>query len=165
MAGRRRRLGLRKVGTRVAIEFWTAESLRMKLPGPRERLADCMWLRRIIHKARAIRDGRLPGEYVDRFCHPGGVDGQFLLFFSLEKPDIVKAAELSDLEVEKWFRKLNDDLPERIEAWNRIAENMGRAGFPMAERMPIALATTYQHLAHRAFATVFEILEADEAND
>ena len=40
--------------------------------------------------------------------------------------------------------------------------NLGRPGFPMVERFPVALATAYSHLAELKLETVFEVLEADE---
>ena len=62
------------------------------LPPPRATLAGCMWLPRIIAKARLLQSGALPSEYETRFCHPTGVDAQFLKFFGLEKEDILSAA-------------------------------------------------------------------------
>jgi len=35
----------------------------------------------------------------------------------------------------------------------------------MAERFPIALATTYKHLVSRKLETVFEVLVADEQGE
>jgi len=134
----------------------------MKLPPPREQLAGCIWLPRIIAKARAMARGELPPEYVVRFGHPTGVDGQFLSFFQLTKEQVQQASIGNDEAVARWFCLLSSAPAERIEEWNRVALNLGRPGFPMAERIGVALATTYKHLSDRKLETVFEVLEADE---
>lgn len=132
----------------------------MKLPGPREQLAGCVWLPRILAKARLLQRSALPPDYEARFCHPTGVDGHFLSHFGLTKEDVLAAAPLPDTEVGSWF--LSRSNSEHIQEWNRIASNLGRPGFPMAERFPVALATVYKHVDARGLTTVFEVLEADE---
>jgi hypothetical protein len=134
----------------------------MKLPPPRQQLAGCIWLPRIIAKARALSRGELEPDYAARFCHPGGIDGQFLSFFRLAREGILSASGGTDEQVISWFHSLESAADERVAEWNRIALNLGRPGFPMAERMEPALATTYKHLNSRKFETVFEVLEADE---
>lgn len=134
----------------------------MHLPPPRAQLAGCIWLPRIIAKARLSSVGQLPPDYDARFCHPGGVDGQFLVFFGLARVDLMQICDQPDIQVEAWFNALPKVTLARIAEWNHIAVNLGRAGFPLAERLPVALATTYKHLAGRGFETVFEVLEADE---
>ena len=135
----------------------------MNLPPPTRQLANCIWLPRIMAKARALSRGELESDYAARFCHPGGIDGQFLAFFRLTREEIIQASRGSDDEVIAWFRLLEAATDQRIAEWNRIALNLGRPGFPMADRMEPALATTYKHLSHRKFETVFEVLEADES--
>lgn len=132
----------------------------MNLPTPYDTLANCVWFPRILAKARLLKSGHLPPDYVARFCIPTGVDGQFLLHFNLNRDDILSAAELSDEQVPAWL--LARTNPDRIEQWNNIASNLGRPGYPLAERLPIGLATTYKHLADRGFTTIFELIEADE---
>lgn len=132
----------------------------LKLPAPREQLASCVWFPRILAKARLFKRGALPSDYAARFCHPTGVDGHFLSHFGLTREDMLAAAELPESEVPAWF--LSRTRAERIQEWNRIAVNLGRPGFPMAERFPIALATAYKHIDSRGMTTVFEVLEADE---
>ena len=63
----------------------------MKLPAPQDTLANCVWLPRLLAKARQLKDGSLPPDYAARFCHPTGVDAQFLAFFQLT-PEAVQAA-------------------------------------------------------------------------
>jgi hypothetical protein len=132
------------------------------LPTPRATLGGCMWLPRIIAKARLIENSALPTAYADRFCHPTGVDAQFLRFFELQKEDIINAARGTDEQVASWFNNLMAGRPALIPEWNHLAQNLGRPGFPMAERLPIALATTYKHLEPSTFNSVFEVIEADE---
>jgi Domain of unknown function (DUF5069) len=132
------------------------------LPMPRATLLGCMWLPRIIAKARLSESGALPPDYADRFCHPTGVDAHFLQFFGLQKEDIINVARGTDEQVASWFHSLTAGFPALIPDWNHLAQNLGRAGFPMAERLPIALATTYKHLESSKFSSVFEVIEADE---
>jgi hypothetical protein len=115
-------------------------------------------------KARLLAAGALPPDYSARFCHPGGTDGQFLSFFLLDRESIVAASVRSDDQIAAWFAGLPSAPSSRIEEWNHLAVNLGRPGFPLAERLPLALATTYASIAHlRKFETVFELLEADES--
>ncbi|HZI31860.1 MAG TPA: DUF5069 domain-containing protein [Candidatus Binatia bacterium] len=134
----------------------------MKLPGPRETLAGCVWLPRILAKARGLMRGDLPPDYQARFGSPTGVDGIFMAHFHLTRDDILVAAARPDAEVAAWFSSHTN--PTQIAEWNRIALNLGRSGFPMAERFSLALSTTYRHVDPRGKTTVFEILEADEKN-
>ena len=116
-------------------------------------------------KARLSIAGQLPPEYASRFGHPTGTDGQFLSFFQITKEDLLKICGRSDAAVAVWFLALPTVSPSRINEWNHLAVNLGRPGFPMAARLPIALATVYKHLAGGKYGTVFEILEADEKSD
>lgn len=133
-----------------------------KLPSPREKLAGCVWLPRILAKARLLQRSKLPPEYEANFCHPKAVDGLFLSHFGLNREDVVSAAALPDSKVSEWFLSRSANDAARIEEWNQIALNLGRAGYPLADRFPVALVTTYKHVDSRGMATVFEVLEADE---
>lgn len=135
---------------------------KVTLPTPYEQLAGCVWLPRIIAKARQITLGELPQEYVARFGQPDGADGQFLEFFSLTAADIIRAAKWSDAEIIAWFKALPSAQGNRIDLWNHVAVNLGRPGFPMAQRLPVALATKYSHLAGRNIDTIYAMLAADE---
>ena len=130
------------------------------IPAPREKLAGCIWLPRILVKARLLQRGELPTEYGARFCHPTGVDMQFLEHLGLSREDILAAAMLLDSEIPAWLE--SRVRRERVEKWNHIALNLGRPGFPMAERLPVALATSYKHIDPQGKTTIFEVLEADE---
>ena len=134
----------------------------MNIPAPKERLADCIWLPRILAKARMLERGELPAAYAERFCHPTGVDTIFLNYFHLTPDDIVTAAGKDDATVVAWFRSRPEGAPERIAKWNDTAVNLGRPGYPLAERFPVARETTYKHIDSRGMTTVFELLEADD---
>lgn len=134
----------------------------MKLPRPTDTLAGCIWLPRILAKARLLASGRLPAEYEGRFCQPSSVDSEFLTFFGLSREDIVRAAGLADDEAALWFASLASAGDVQIAAWNHVAVNLGRPGFPLADRLPVGLSTTYRHLSARNLETVFSVLEADE---
>src|SRR5688572_9967737 len=109
----------------------------MKLPLPEAQVAGCVWLPRIIAKARAIQTGTLSEEYAIRFGAPDGVDGVFLRFFDLTKEQIAAAANQPDVAVARWFENLPTVSAKRIEEWNHISMNLGRPGFPLADRLPI----------------------------
>src|SRR3974390_925997 len=100
----------------------------MKLPRPIEKLAGCVWLPRILAKARLLRNGALPEDYASRFCAPNSVDGVFLAHFGLSREDIVSTAALSDDKASEWFISRNG--AERVEQWNKIDVNLGRPGSP-----------------------------------
>jgi hypothetical protein len=138
------------------------QSAMNPLPPPRATFAGCIWLARILEKARRIQNGTLPAEYAARFGASNGTDGQFLGFFGLEKEQILAVAGVPEEEIERWFLDLPGVDLSRIAAWNQLAVNLGREGYPMQERLPVALATTYAHLDPRKIHSVFEALEADE---
>jgi len=135
----------------------------MKIPAPQDRLADCVWLPRLLAKARMLQRGDLPAAYAERFCHPTGVDSLFLQYFHLRREDILAAALQPDDAVVEWFCTRPESSAAHIAKWNHLALNLGRPGYPMAERFSIALATVYQHLDTTGMTTVFEVLEADDA--
>jgi hypothetical protein len=132
-------------------------------PRPSDTLAGCVWLPRILGKARLIQQGTLPPDYVAMFGHPKGVDGLFLAHFNLTKEDIIQIATQSDAQVAEWFLSRLPDSAEKIASWNHTALNLGRPGFPFADRIQDSLAKRYQRVANRGFTTIFEILEADDA--
>lgn len=134
----------------------------MNLPAPSARLASCVWLPRILAKARLLQRNELPPEYAERFCHPTGVDHQFLSHFRLRREDIVAAASQGDEEVAAWFLARPEGSTESIARWNDIALNMGRPGYPLADRFAVAKATIYKNVDATGMTTVFEILEADD---
>jgi hypothetical protein len=83
-------------------------------------------------------------------------------FFGLTKSDILAAARLTDDAVALWFKEFAASRPGIISQWNELALNLGKTGFPMAERLPVALATFYQNLDPAKISSVFEAIEADE---
>jgi hypothetical protein len=76
----------------------------MKLPGPNEKLAGCVWLPRILAKARFFQGGGLPPDYAANFCNPQRIDGLFLAHFGLSREDILAAAALPDNRAGEWFQ-------------------------------------------------------------
>lgn len=110
-----------------------------------------------------FRNGELPQEYAVRFCDPNGVDGQFLSYFELGKNDILSIVELSNEAIGEWFMERFSEA--KIKAWNHLAINLGRPGFPMAERLSLGLASTYRNVSNRGLETVFDVLEADERDN
>ena len=134
----------------------------MKLPPPEESLAGCVFLPRIIAKARGIKSGELPPEYAARFGSSDGVDGLFLNWFGIGAEQVLEAAVTRDAAVVQWFERLPGATPRRVQEWNHTAVNLGRPGFPLADRIPIGPTSKYRHLANRGIQTIFELLRADE---
>jgi Domain of unknown function (DUF5069) len=134
----------------------------MTLPPPRQKLAGCVWLARLVTKARLYKARVLPADYAERFCHPTGVDHQFLSFFDLSRDSLLDAAKLDDSAFAKWFLRQPQITESKIADWNHLAVNLGRSGFPMADRLPIALSTTYKHLNPASITSVFDAIELDE---
>ncbi len=132
------------------------------LPLPKDQWCNCNWFPRIICKARHFKAGTLPKEYLNPFCHPAGVDGQFLSFFELEKEQIIGICDQSDSAVQNWFLSLTQVSPHRIDQWNTLSLQLGKEGFPMHERFEKAITGTYKHVSDLNPTTVFEVLEADE---
>lgn len=91
-----------------------------------------MWLPRFIDKARHHFAGSLPPDYQQAFCHPLGVDGVFLGHFKLTKEEILAVVEReeSDEAIATWFVGRPESGLEPIKAWNELAPNIGKPGFP-----------------------------------
>ena len=137
------------------------------LPPPRAKLAGCLWLPRIVSKARFMQIGRLPPDNAARFCHPEGVDGYFLQSFDLTKDELMYAVERhrSDIEIAAWFRARPDVDAKRIARWNTLAENLGKPGYPMADRFVSALATVFPNIDPLTVDSIFDLITADERDE
>ena len=106
----------------------------MKLRRPTERLAGCVWLPRFVNKARHHLAGTLSADYVRPFCHPLATDGVFFQHFEIEQPEILQAvvdSKGSDEIIATWFKQRAQYTPESVAAWNELAPNIGKEGFPM----------------------------------
>ncbi len=106
----------------------------MQLRRPTDRLADCVWFPRLVDKAKHHLAGSLAPEFVRPFCHPLATDGVFLDHFGIEKNEFLGAvadSNGSDEFVEEWFRRLAQHTPEKVNAWNEMAPNIGKEGFPV----------------------------------
>lgn len=91
-----------------------------------------MWLPRFIDKCRSHFSGTLPPDYQIAFCSPHGIDGIFLAHFGVtpaEAQAVIRAAP-TDADVARWFSALPGYKPEKIQAWNELAPNIGKPGFP-----------------------------------
>lgn len=91
-----------------------------------------MWLPRFLDKCRLHRRGALPPDYQLPFCHPLGVDGHFLAHFGIAQQEALAAigAAPDDAAALAWFAAQPDFTAERIAAWNELAPQLGRPGFP-----------------------------------
>ena len=106
----------------------------MKLRRPADKLAGCVWLPRFIDKARHHSAGTLEAEYIRPFCHPLATDGVFFAHFQLDKDEItgvVAGSKGDDTIIAQWFEGRPQYTPERVAAWNELAPNIGKEGYPV----------------------------------
>jgi hypothetical protein len=118
----------------------------MRLRRPTDTLAGCVWLPRFVDKTRHYLAGTLAEDYVRPFCHPLATDGVFLTHFGLTKDDIVAAIRDSagdDAAVARWFLAQPAHTAEKIAAWNQLAPNIGKDGYPMRRGFLWALRHYY----------------------
>jgi len=111
-----------------------------------DKLAGCMWLPRFIDKARHHLAGTLDPDFVRPFCHPLATDGAFFAHFGLAKEEIIRViteSKGSDDVVVDWFVRRPQGTPEKIAAWNELAPNIGKEGFPMRRGFLWALKQYY----------------------
>lgn len=134
----------------------------MNLPSPRKRMGGCVWLPRIIAKARLLQADLLPDDYMLRFGAATGVDGHFLKHFGLTIDEILKIAPHTNRDVLAWFKALATAKAAAIKKWNSQAENFGRAGYPMADRLEYVKTHVFAHLDTSGVETIFGIIELDE---
>ena len=136
------------------------------LPVPRDAsLAGCVWLARFLAKARLLSADQLPPDYVERFGHPDGVDGNFFRFFSLgheQLMDVIRR-EPSDETFAGWFAALPGNDDARIAAWNDFAEKLGQPGYPMADRLQQVLPGMAGRPDVSKIHSIFDLITADEA--
>jgi hypothetical protein len=128
-------------------------------PRPTDQLAGCMWLPRILYKARAHTAGTLPPDYARAFGAAPAVDGTFLGFFGLTIDQILAAPD-HDEAAASWF--LAAVGADRIAEWNAIAPHLGRPGYPMEARYAWARENLYAHSPAERATCIFEVLDADE---
>ncbi len=104
----------------------------LTLRRPREALAGCIWLPRLIDKCRLHLAGTLPADYQIAFCSLHGIDGIFLDHFGIAPTDAqsVIHATRTDEDVARWFCAQPGVTPEKIERWNELAPNIGKLGHP-----------------------------------
>ena len=136
------------------------------LPAPRETLDGCVWLPRFLAKARLLLADRLPPDYVERFGHPEGVDGNFFRFFGVTHEQMMDARrrEASDAAFAAWFLALPGIDQARVQAWNRFAEALGQPGQPMADRLKETLPKMAGRFDTSEIRSIFDLITADEAN-
>ena len=118
---------------------------------------------RFVDKARAFLDGSLPREYRAVLGNRRGVDGQFLQHFELTKDGFLDAVREhgDDEAIERWFGGL-EITPEQIEAWNRLAPELGRPGTAMADSFARARRLYPDTELDDDVDTVFEAICVDE---
>ena len=136
------------------------------LPIPRDdSLAGCVWLARFLAKSRRLLADDLPDDYVERFGHPDGVDGNFFRFFGVTHEQMMDEIrrEPSDEAVACWFLALPGIDADRITAWNAFAERLGRPGHSMADRFNEVLPQMAGRRDTSKIHSIFDLITAEEA--
>ena len=136
----------------------------MKLRRPQDTLAGCMWLPRFIDKARHHVGGTLAPDFERPFCSPMATDGVFFAHFKLTKDEILAAIERegSDEAIARWFLQRPDSGEERIRAWNELAPNIGKPGFPAHRTFLWGLKNLYVGCSDPRVDSAFTAIAWDE---
>ncbi len=123
-----------------------------------------MWLPRFIDKCRLHFAGALPPDYQLPFCHPLATDGAFLTHFGLTKEEAlaVVARAPDDAAVVAAFTARGTLTPEKIAAWNALAPNLGRPGFPCEKSLAWARRNLYPSGTDPRVDSVFTAIAWDE---
>ena len=132
---------------------------------PRETLAGCMWLARLVDKARLQKAGALPMDYARFLGHPRGVDGRFLSHFGLDRDEAIQSLGNADddLAAAEWFLHQDGVSEAAILSWNGIAVNLGRPGFPGEAELPLIIRLFIGgRPGSDAIGSFFEAIEFDE---
>ena len=136
----------------------------MDIRGPREQLAGCFHLARLVDKVRHHLTGTLPEEFRRYLFHSKGLDGVFMGYFGLTSGEIVEAVRLpqgDDSRIESWFsHRVGSDQQHKSE-WNKLALNLGRQGYPMADSFPRARKVVH-NCDDPSIDTCFKLLDWDE---
>jgi hypothetical protein len=129
-----------------------------------DRLGGCVWLARFVDKCRLHFAGALPPDFQLPFCHPLATDGAFLAHFGLTKEEVLAAvaAAADDAAVVAAFVARGALTPERIAAWNALAPNLGRPGFPCEKSLAWARRNLYSAGADPRVDSVFTAIACDE---
>jgi hypothetical protein len=123
-----------------------------------------MWLPRFIDKARQHEAGTLPSDYQRGFCSSLGIDGVFFAHFALTKEEILTAIarEKTDVAISGWFTGRTDSSAEKIRAWNELAPNIGRTGFPGHRTFQWGLKKIYANCTDSRVTSGFTAIAWDE---
>lgn len=141
--------------------------MNLSLNAPRETLDGCVWLPRFLTKARLLLADQLPPDYVERFGHPDGVDGNFFRFFGVTHEQMMDALRRhpTDAQFMAWFTTLPGIDTARIAAWNAFAEKLGQPGYPMADRLTEVLPKMANRLDTSRIHSILDLITADEQEE
>jgi len=136
----------------------------IRLRRPTDQLGGCQWLPRFIDKCRLHLAGELPPDYQLPFCHPRATDGEFLAHFGLTKEEalVVVASAADDADVVAALESRGALTPEKVAAWNALAPNLGRPGFPCDKSFAWARQHYFPHCKDPRVDSVFTAIAWDE---
>lgn len=136
----------------------------IRLRRPTDQLGGCQWLPRFIDKCRLHLAGELPPDYQLPFCHPRATDGAFLAHFGLTQEQALDAVAgaADDAGVVERLVARGALTPEKIAAWNALAPNLGRPGFPCDKSFAWARRNLYVACTDPRVDSVFTAIAWDE---
>ena len=137
----------------------------INIRSPFEKLAGCYYLARLADKIRLELAGQLSEDYRPYLFHRHGADTQFTNYFGLAKEELIEAVKTAnddDARMAAWFEQRTGLDEAKRNAWNELAVNLGKPGFPMAKTLTWAKENLLPHCPDPTIDTVFKAIEWDE---
>ncbi len=124
-----------------------------------------MWLARFVDKARHHHADTLDSDFVQPFCHPLATDDALFKHFEISKNEIlavVRESNGDDARVAEWVTHRPPGSPERIAAWNELAPNLDKEGYPVRRGYLWAVQHYYGAVNDPRLNSVFTAIAYDE---
>ena len=137
----------------------------MDLPHPKEKLAECVWLPRLVAKTRAFLSDELPSSYRIALGSRIGIDGYFLRHFRLTMPQMIAAIRRAptDKDIAAWFLRRPEVTSQSIDEWNALSIKLGSAGHPGYFTLMIVKWFLYPKSRFSRPNSIFEAIAIDES--
>ena len=138
----------------------------MKLRRPKNELAGCCWLARIVDKIRASKQGNFPLLYRLSLGSPIGIDGYFLRHFGFSFRQVRKAVleTQNDEGLAQWFLSQPGVNAATIAKWNEYGPKLGTPGYPMSLLRQVVPWFVYPKALKQPMNSLFEMIEQDETS-
>jgi len=137
----------------------------INIRSPLEKMAGCYYLARLTDKIRLELVSQLSEDYRPYLFHRHGADTQFMNYFGLAKEELVEAVKATnndDASMAAWFVQKTAVDEQKRNAWNELAINLGKQGYPMTKTLIWAKQNLLPHCTDPNIDTVFKAIEWDE---